>query len=104
MAKSSLKPVSEINAVERDSSISDFKRRATKVLHRLREERVPVVITERGQSAAVLVDVETWDGMVYELELLKGIARGEQDIAEGRVMSQAAVKKHFARWLKRRSK
>lgn len=86
VAKPTLKPVTEI------------KRHATEVIQQLREDRVPVLITERGRSAAILLDVQTYDGMLRRIEVLEGIARGERAISEGRVVSHAAAKRRLARW------
>ncbi len=92
MAKSTLKPVTEI------------KRRATEVIHQLQEDRIPILITEHGRSAAVMLDVETYETMLRRLEVLEGIARGERDFAEGRVVTQAEAKKRLSQWLKRSAK
>jgi prevent-host-death family protein len=92
LAKSTLKPVTEI------------KRRATEVIHQLQEDRIPILITEHGRSAAVMLDVETYETMLRRLEVLEGIARGERDFAEGRVVTQAEAKKRLSQWLKRSAK
>lgn len=38
--------------------------------------------------------------MQERMTVLEGIARGEQAVAEGRVVSHAQAKKRLARWLK----
>jgi prevent-host-death family protein len=81
--------------------VTEIKRRATEVIHQLQADRVPVLITEHGQSAAMMVDVETYDGMIRRLALLEGIARGERAFAEGRVVTHAAAKKRLSRWTRR---
>jgi prevent-host-death family protein len=80
--------------------VTEIKRRATEVIHQLQQDRVPVLITEHGQSAAVMLDVETYEEMQRRLELLEGVARGERAYAEGRVVSHGAAKKRLGRWLK----
>ena len=79
--------------------VTEVKRRATEIIEELREDRVPVLITERGRSAAMLVDVESWDEMVRRLEVLEGIARGERALVEGRVVSHAQARRRLKRWL-----
>ncbi len=79
--------------------VTEIKRHATEVIHQLRVDRVPVLITERGRSAAVLLDVETYDTMLRRIEILEGIARGERALTEGRVVSHAKAKKRLSRWL-----
>jgi len=63
------------------------------------EEHEPVLITQRGLSAAYLVDVESYENMEKRLNLLEGIAKGEKGIQEGRVVSNSEAKKRMSRWL-----
>lgn len=72
--------------------ITDLKRQAGKVLDTLRAERTPVVITEHGRAAAVLMDVASYEAMTRRFEILKGIEEGERDIAEGRTVSWEEAK------------
>jgi len=87
MPSRTLKPVTEV------------KRNATRIIARLQKDHQPVLITERGRSAAVLVDVETWDGLSRRLEVLEAIARGERAFADGRVVSHTQARKRLGRWL-----
>lgn len=48
-----------------------------------------MLITERGRSAAVLLDLETYDDLQRRIELLEGLVRGERAFAEGRVVTSA---------------
>jgi predicted transcriptional regulator len=50
--------------------------------------------------AAYLVDVETYDDLQRQLTTLRGIARGERAVEEGRTVPHAEAKKRMARWLK----
>ncbi len=79
--------------------VTEIKRRATEIIAKLQADRRPVLITERGRSAAVLLDVATYEQLLTRTELLEGIARGERAIHEGRVVSHAAVKRRLGRWL-----
>jgi prevent-host-death family protein len=79
--------------------VTEVKRRATEIIGKLRKDRVPVLVTERGRSAAVLLDIETYEELLGRIEILQGIARGERAYAEGRVVSHANAKKRLARWL-----
>jgi prevent-host-death family protein len=81
--------------------VTELKRRATEILAELEEERRPLLITEHGRSAAILLDVESYQHMVNRMALLEGIARGERAILEGRVVSHAAAKRRLRRWLRR---
>lgn len=78
--------------------ITDMKRQAGKVLDTLRAERTPVVITEHGRAAAVLMDVASYEAMTRRFEILKGIEEGERDIAEGRTVGWEEAKKELRKW------
>jgi len=89
-------------ATPRIQPVTDVKRRATEIIARLRKDQIPVLITEHGRSAAVLLDVESYDALLRRLEILEGIARGERAFTEGRVVSHKNAKKRMRRWLSTR--
>lgn len=66
--------------------ITDLKCLGGKVLDELRQDRSPVIITEHGRAAAVLLDVASYEAITRRYEILKGIEEGERDIAEGRTL------------------
>jgi prevent-host-death family protein len=79
--------------------VTEVKRHAVEIINQLREDRVPVLITERGREAAVLLDVGTYNGMLKRLEILEAIAAGERAFLEGRVSSHEDVKNRMGkRW------
>ena len=83
----------------RTELVTTLKREATKVLQRIRDEKEPLLITEHGKPAAYLVDVESFEANQKRMNLLEGIARGEQAIADGRVYSNEQTKSKFSKWL-----
>ena len=78
--------------------VTEVKRRATQIIAGVRADGYPVIITERGRSAAVLIDIDSYDALLSRLEVLEGVARGERAIREGRVVSHAAAKRRMRRW------
>ena len=64
--------------------ITDLRHDAASVLKRLQSSRQPLVITQRGRAAAVLVSVEDFDKFQHEKELLLLLAKGEQEISQGK--------------------
>lgn len=83
----------------RTELVTTLKRKATEIISEVDRERVPVLITQHGRPAAYLVDVETYERLNQRLAILEGIARGEQAIAQGRMVSHNEAKKRMARWL-----
>ena len=82
--------------------VTEIKREATRIIARLRKERVPIVITEHGKSAAVLLDVASYEELQRRLAILEGIARGERAYAEGRTFTNAQARKRLSKWLAKR--
>jgi len=64
--------------------ITDLRQDAAAALKRVQSSKQPVVITQRGRAAAVLLSVEAYQRTEHELQLLRLIARGEQEIAAGK--------------------
>ena len=63
--------------------ISDLRQGAAALLKKVRESRDPVVVTQRGRPAAVLLSVEEFERREQDLEILRLLAQGEKDIAAG---------------------
>lgn len=80
--------------------VTTLKRKATEILSQLANEKAPILITQHGQPAAYLIDVESYDELQRRLAVLQGIARGERAIDEGRTLSQTQAKARMSRWLK----
>ncbi|MFQ5739248.1 MAG: type II toxin-antitoxin system Phd/YefM family antitoxin [Acidobacteriota bacterium] len=63
--------------------VSDLRQDAAAVLKRVRDSREPLIITQRGRAAAVLLSVDEYERENSERQLLRVLARGEQEIAAG---------------------
>ncbi|MES2671688.1 MAG: type II toxin-antitoxin system Phd/YefM family antitoxin [Pseudomonadota bacterium] len=84
----------------RTELVTTLKRQATELLSDIERDKEPILITQHGLPSAYLVDVESYELMQQRMALLEGIARGEQAIAEGRVVTHTQARKRLARWLK----
>ncbi len=71
--------------------ITDLRQDATSIVERASTTAEPIVITQRGRPAAVMVGIETYERSQHELELLRLLARGEKEIAAGRGFELDAV-------------
>ncbi|HCG80131.1 MAG TPA: prevent-host-death family protein [Oceanospirillales bacterium] len=77
-----------------------MKRQATRILADLHETKEPVLITEHGQPSAYLLDVDDYEQLMTRMSILEGIARGEQAVKDGRVMSHSDAKDRLSKWMK----
>jgi len=63
--------------------ITDLRQDSSAVLKRVRSSREPVIITQRGRAAAVILSVEEYERTENERQILLLLARGEKEIAQG---------------------
>ncbi len=63
--------------------VTDLRQDAAAALKRVRTSKRPLVITQRGRAAAVLLSIEAFERAEHERELLRLLARGEKEIAAG---------------------
>jgi len=63
--------------------ISELRSDAAGVIKRAAASQDPVVITQRGRAAAVMVSAQSYERTQHELEILRLLARGEAEIEAG---------------------
>jgi prevent-host-death family protein len=80
--------------------VTTLKRKATELIADLQDTHVPIMITQHGKPAAVLVDMQTFEDMNRRISVLEGIALGENAVRSGRLISQADAKLRLSKWLK----
>ncbi len=83
----------EIHPRQGVQPISDFRKDSARVLKLLRERREPVILTQRGRSVAVLLDVETYERLEYASGLRASYMRGVEDLKRGRARPHEEVAK-----------
>jgi len=71
--------------------ITDLRQDAAKALDRVRRSREPVVITQRGRAAAVMLSMEAYEHGERERQILRLLASGEREIAKGKGRNLDAV-------------
>ena len=78
-----LKPSRDIQPV------TEFRANAAQVIEQVRETGAPVFLTQHGRGAAVLLDVESHEALVDELELLRDVRTAEAPASpsEGRLVA-----------------
>ena len=64
--------------------VSDLRQNAANVLGRVKKSRQPVVITQRGRAAAVMLSIDEYEKGEHEREILKLLVQGDREIAAGR--------------------
>lgn len=72
--------------------VSDFRSNAAAMMNQVRSSGRPIVLTQRGRGAAVLIDIARFQALIEELETLRDIQRARADVDAGRVMLHEEVR------------
>ena len=71
--------------------ITDLRQDAAGVVRRARQSGEPIVITQRGRAAAVVLSAEAYERAEHDRQLLRLLARGDKEIAAGKGYDLSAV-------------
>lgn len=72
-------------------SVTYLKTHAADLLEQVNREARPVIITQKGEPRAVVLDPDTYDRMRSAIGLLKLIAQGEEAIQSGNVIGEKTL-------------
>ena len=64
--------------------ISYFKANAAEIVRTIAEQPAPYIITQNGEAKAVLIDYERYEEQQEALALMKILALGRKQVAEGK--------------------
>jgi antitoxin YefM len=63
--------------------LSAFRANAAGFLDQVRSTKRPLVLTQHGKSAAVVLDVDQYEALVDEIELIRDIRQAKDELARG---------------------
>jgi prevent-host-death family protein len=75
--------------------LGEFKARAASIINDLRKRRNPLVITQNGRPACVLMSTAEFDLMRERQAFLEAVADGLADVKAGRVISDEELRKRL---------
>jgi len=67
--------------------LSDFRADAAGMIQKVRQNRRALVLTQRGHSSAVVIDIGEYQNLLDELDLLRDICTASRQIDEGQGVS-----------------
>ena len=71
--------------------VNEFRSNMATYLKQISQSGRPVVLTQRGRAAAVLIEPDMLDEIEESQELVRKVMRGLQDGAAGRTISSEAL-------------
>jgi prevent-host-death family protein len=78
--------------------LGEFKAQAAKLLKRIGESGEPMVITQNGRPAGVLLSPREYDRMQERQRFLESIAAGLADAESGRTMTTMELRERLRAW------
>jgi prevent-host-death family protein len=82
--------------------VSEFRKHASEFMQRIKEDQRPIVLTQHGKSAAILLNVEEYERMTAKLSLLEDILQAKREVDLGRIYSleeaEKRVNAHIEKW------
>ena len=82
--------------------LSEFRKRSADFVKRLKKDKQPIVLTQHGKSAAVLMDVSEYERFTKKMEMLEDLLEAKQQVEQGKTYSMGEAKKriesHLSKW------
>ena len=78
--------------------LGEFKAQAARLLKRVGDSGEPMVITQNGRPAGVLVSPREYDRIVERQRFLESIAAGLADAEAGGVIDTAELRRRLQAW------
>jgi prevent-host-death family protein len=82
-------------------SLSEFRSNASGFISQVHNTKRPLVITQNGKSAAVLLDVNEYEKMVEKMELVQDVETALNQISSGKSITHSeahqTLKKRYSR-------
>ena len=60
--------------------VSDLRQDTAKIMKHLQDSKEPLIITQRGRAAAIMISVEAYKQSEHDKELLRLLAKGDREI------------------------
>lgn len=82
--------------------LSEFRKKSADFVKRLKKEKQPIVLTQHGKSAAILLDVSEFERISTKLKMLEDLLEAKQQVEEGKTFTmdeaKERIEKHLSKW------
>jgi prevent-host-death family protein len=75
--------------------LSEFRSKVAFYFNKVNRTKRPLIITQHGKSAAVLMGVPEYEALLDKIEVLEDIRLAESQISDGKGISNKEVKKRL---------
>ncbi len=82
--------------------LSEFRKKSADFVKRLKKEKQPIILTQHGKSAAVLMDVSEYERFTKKMKMLEDLLEAKQQVEQGKTYSmdeaKERIEKHLSKW------
>jgi prevent-host-death family protein len=82
--------------------LSEFRKKSADFIKRLKKEKQPIVLTQHGKSAAVLMDVSEYERFTKKMEMLEDLLEAKQQAEQGKTYTldeaKERIDQHLSKW------
>jgi len=89
--------MSRIQLDEDIQPLSEFRSKVSFYFDKVKKTKRPLIITQNGKSAAILLDVSEYEALMDKVEILEDIKLAEEQISKGLAIPHQDMKKRFAK-------
>ena len=84
--------------VEHDvQPVSAFRANAARLIGQIQQHKRTLILTQRGRSAAVVLDPSEYDRLIETIELLEDVHKAHAQISAGKVLTERKAKEALLR-------
>jgi len=88
-------PMRDLSVAQDIVPLAQFKAQAKKWLARMRETGQPLVLTQNGRWAGVVLSPVEYDRLIYRHRFLSSVAEGLDDLDAGRTVTTDELKRRL---------
>lgn len=82
-----------IHVSENIVSLSDFKNHASKMLRQMQSSQRPIIITQNGRAAGVLISPAEFDLLSEQSRFVQAVQSGLSDVEQGRMLTEEELER-----------
>ena len=82
-----------IHVSENIVSLSDFKNHASKMLRQMQSSHRPIIITQNGRAAGVLISPAEFDLLSEQSRFIQAVQSGLSDVEQGRILTEEELER-----------
>jgi len=75
--------------------VTEFRANTSAVLEQMHTTKRPIILTQHGRSAAVLLDVDVYESLIDEVAVVRDIRTAEEQLDAGMGIPHEAVEKRL---------